>query len=256
MKSLQILSYFVSTYSMLFISIDRYLQLKYLNAAKKYFNSILAIVLSWLIGWLVNGNSFFFSFNFNSFLLGGLFILTTFKQQRVNVYFKSSSQLIGCKIAFPSSNAGSTFAFRKFRITLLITSQYLIPLVLTAIFYFKILKLIEKDEKESITKLNNKQIMYQIKDKKRIILMLIITVVAFALSWLPVHLIHFFNFFITPLTDTSCNASIIYTLVYLLGISSCCFNPFIYYWSNSVFRNKLTELFYRLTCNYYLFKLF
>lgn len=48
-KSLQILSYYVSTYSMLFIAVDRLLQLKYLDS-KVYFKPTYAIALSWLIG--------------------------------------------------------------------------------------------------------------------------------------------------------------------------------------------------------------
>ena len=44
------------------------------------------------------------------------------------------------------------------------------------------------------------------KNKKRLIKMLITTVVAFALTWLPVHLIHFFNFYIVTLLPKSCNS--------------------------------------------------
>lgn len=49
-KSLQILSYYVSAYSMLFIALDRYLQLKYQSGKTCYFKPAYAISLSWLIG--------------------------------------------------------------------------------------------------------------------------------------------------------------------------------------------------------------
>lgn len=217
-KSLQILSYFVSSYSMLFIAIDRYQQIKYINK-KRYMKPAKAIALSWMIG--------------------GLFMLTTFFNQRLSIYFKSSSSLIGCEVAFVWF---SGLGIRKARIILLILSQYLIPLSATGVLYYLVWKIIQQNSKESLTKLNQEQIMYKINSKKRTIMMLVLIVLAFALSWAPVHLIHFFNFFIVPLTDTTCNSSTVYAFAYFLGISSCCYNPLIYYWSNSVFREEALNL--------------
>lgn len=203
---------------MLFIAMDRYQQIKYTNK-KRSLKPAKAIAISWLVG--------------------ALFILSTFFNQRLSIYFESSSHLIGCKVAFVGF---SGLTVRKARIILLILSQYLIPLSVTAALYFLVWKIIQQNSKESLTKLNQEQIMYKINSKKRTITMLIVIVASFAISWFPLHLIHIFNFFIVPLTDTTCNSSTIYAFAYFLGISSCCYNPLIYYWSNSVFREEALNL--------------
>lgn len=156
---------------------------------------------------------------------------------------------MGCRIAFLHP-ALKTLTFRKVRIALLILTQYLIPLIITAILYYKILQIIKQNSKESLTQLNQKQIMFQIKSKKRIVIMLIIIVLAFAIAWLPVHIIHFINFFVYPILNSKCNSSTIYILAYWLGVSSICLNPLIYYWSNSIFRDELMNILYKLKRNY------
>lgn len=177
--------------------------------------------------------------------------MTTFFNLRINEFFSPNYYLISCRVAFIAfTNPEAIFAFRKVRIVLLILTQYLIPLILTAILYFKIWNIIQQNSKEAITQLNQKQIMYQINSKRRTIIMLMIVVLAFALAWLPVHAIHFINFFIFPLVNTKCNSSTIYILSYWLGISSICYNPLIYYWSNSIFRDELKNLLYLLKRNF------
>lgn len=168
---------------------------------------------------------------------------------RVSIYFKSAVELISCKVAF-RSNSSSDFDMRKFRIILLISTQYLFPLIMTGFFYFLIWRIIKPNSKVELTKFNQNQVMYQINSKKRTVIMLITIVVAFSISWAPLHFLHFYNFFVAPLTSSTCNSSTIYQLFYFLAISSCCFNPFFYYHSNSIFKDEITDLFNKIRCKY------
>lgn len=69
--------------------------------------------------------------------------------------------------------------------------------------------------------------------------MMIAVVVVFALSWLPIHIYHLLNFFgIKSYKAGKCNAQTFYLFFWWFGISSCFYNPFIYFWMDPEFRNE------------------
>lgn len=129
--------------------------------------------------------------------------------------------------------------FRKIRVIFLITTQYLIPLGLTAYFYMKVMNTIWSREQMTGTKCEEKQQQFDEK-KKRTILMLIVVTVLFALSYIPTHVYHFLMFYTyaIPLVKGTCYSTPAYMLGYWLGISSCAYNPFIYCYFNSEFKRE------------------
>lgn len=129
--------------------------------------------------------------------------------------------------------------FRKIRVMFLITTQYLIPLGLTAYLYLRVMGTIWSREQMTGTKSEDKQQQFDEK-KKRTILMLIVVTALFALSYIPTHVYHFLMFYTNaiPLVKGTCYSTAAYMLGYWLGISSCAYNPFIYCYFNSEFKRE------------------
>lgn len=75
------------------------------------------------------------------------------------------------------------------------------------------------------------------RSKMRTIKMLVLSLSAFALAWLPVHLVHCIDFYIYPLMPKQCNSSFTYNFLYWAAISSISFNPFIYCSYDNKFRS-------------------
>ncbi|CAG2118536.1 unnamed protein product, partial [Medioppia subpectinata] len=166
-------------------------------------------------------------------LLATICVLPTMVSMRIMTYF-SPNHLIHCRIAFPSTYF-SKGPFRKFRAAFVMITQYAIPLIIAIILYaFCIIKIISRKRLGAVTDQQSREFC---RSKRRTIQMLTIALLAFAIAWLPVHLIHMIDFYITPLLPNDCNFSPYYLFVYWLAVSSVCFNPFIYCYLNNDFRS-------------------
>ena len=218
-KGFQILSYYLSTYSMLFVAIDRFMLVRY-PASQGLHRKWIPLSLSWLVGLA--------------------FSATTVVNMRISEYFSPKS-LMSCRIVFATSDPKS---FRYVRIIVYLASQYVLPLLSICVLYYFVWKTIrERDVIGSKTESNVKKMSNA---KKKLIKMLVIVVAVFALAWLPVHCIHFINFFVYPLLPKGCNSTTFYMFTYWLAISSCCYNPFIYYWGNPEFRGSFLSVWARI----------
>ena len=182
-KSFQILSYYVSTYSMMFIAIDRYMLIRHPHTKGLSTSKYICCFITWLVG--------------------GLFSLSTLFNMRINEYF-GPKHLISCRIAYPVEGQ-LAFILRKHRIAVLIVSQFVIPLLVIIFLYSIIWDTIRKREIVGNAADANKRKQFS-KNKKKLIQMLIIVVLAFIVAWTPVHTIHFFNFYIVQLLPRSCNS--------------------------------------------------
>jgi len=113
MKSSQILSYYISTFTMTVIAFDRYRILYHpLSLRMKPWLPICSI-------WIISS----------------ICILPTMVSMRISEYF-TPNRLIYCKVAFPSPlKVFSSSPFRKFRATFVMVTQYLIPLTVSVVLY-------------------------------------------------------------------------------------------------------------------------
>ncbi|XP_003737058.1 tachykinin-like peptides receptor 86C [Galendromus occidentalis] len=75
-----------------------------------------------------------------------------------------------------------------------------------------------------------------IRSKQRVVRMLVVVVLIFAVCWLPYHLYFIFTC-LDPAVTYSSWAQPLYLIIYWLAMSNCMYNPFIYYWMNSRFRS-------------------
>lgn len=126
--------------------------------------------------------------------------------------------------------------------------QYLIPLSIIALFYILILKKISERKLpkmarhlSSNVKDGNLQSSLVIeRSKVRVFKMLIILVLLFALSWLPLYVIFFLLKIGPSIDEQSLTMHIIQDTVPIaqwLGASNSCVNPILYFFFNAKFRS-------------------
>lgn len=131
--------------------------------------------------------------------------------------------------------------------------QYLIPLSVIAFFYILILKKIAERRLPKLArhlpanvKDGNRQSSLVIeRSKVKVFKMLIVLVLLFALSWLPLYLIFFMIKIGPKVEEQSIGGQILNTCVPIaqwLGASNSCVNPILYFFFNAKFR-----LYYRST---------
>lgn len=131
--------------------------------------------------------------------------------------------------------------------------QYLIPLSVIAFFYILILKKIAERRLPKLArhlpanvKDGNRQSSLVIeRSKVKVFKMLIVLVLLFALSWLPLYVIFFIIKIGPRFEDQSIGNQILHTSVPIaqwLGASNSCVNPILYFFFNAKFR-----LYYRNT---------
>ncbi|UJR08925.1 hypothetical protein I4U23_013177 [Adineta vaga] len=223
-KSTQILAYNASTLTMCVIAYDRYRLIQ--NPLRQYSrrNTRQAILFTW-------------SFS-------ALFAISCFISMKVHTYFISKQKLISCQILFPIKNSFvSIDLIRKIRVICLVLLFYIIPLVIISLFCCFTMRTIAR---RSIIGVQQFSTFKQ--TRSRSIRLLIIMVLVFALSHLPVHFLHIHDFFMPTsllhgLKVHKCNDTTIYLVCYWLGISSCCHNPIIYSWFNRKFRTTALNCF-------------
>ncbi|CAF0771891.1 unnamed protein product [Adineta ricciae] len=223
-KSTQILAYNASTLTMCIIAYDRYRLIQ--NPLRQYSrrNTRQPILFTWFIS--------------------ALFASSCLISMKVHTYFLSKQKLISCQILFPVKIQDiSSGLIRKIRVFCLVVLFYIIPLVTISILCCLTMRTIARR-----TVIGVQQFPAFKQTRTRSIRLLIIMVLVFALSHLPVHFLHIRDFFVPSLSKyhtqkNRCNASTIYLVCYWLGISSCCHNPIIYSWFNRRFRTVALNCF-------------
>ncbi|CAF1218946.1 unnamed protein product [Adineta steineri] len=222
-KSLQILAYNASTITMCVIAYDRYRIIQ--NPLRQYStrHTRQAILFTWIIS--------------------GIYAGSCLISMKVHTYFISNQKLISCQILFPMKNKFiSSDNIRKIRVFSLVILFYIIPLLIISILCLLTMRTIAR---RSI--IGVQQFATFKRSRTRSMRLLIIIVIVFALSHLPLHLLHLQDFFIFSskhrLQFNKCNDTTIYLFFYWLGISNCCHNPIIYSWFNKQFRRIVLNCF-------------
>ncbi|CAB0035484.1 unnamed protein product [Trichogramma brassicae] len=94
---------------------------------------------------------------------------------------------------------------------------------------------------QSIGEATQRQIE-NIRNKRRVVKMMMIVVVIFAVCWLPYH-IWFIVISLMPHVTTNSYAQEVYLAIYWLAMSNSMYNPMIYCWMNSKFRRGFLQFF-------------
>lgn len=168
-KLIQIVSYFVSTYTMAAIAYDRLHVMKSPFAPKTHPKWYIAI--SWIVGITY-------------------ITICTFNV-RVSEFF-TPTELISCKVLFQIGILNKP-AMRTIRAVLLMVLQFVIPLSITSVMYIWLW--IQLRNHQIVGELTDEKIARKRKSNRNLTIMLMFTVIAFAVSWLPVHIWHLVMFF-------------------------------------------------------------
>ncbi|XP_054163911.1 G-protein coupled receptor 83-like [Oppia nitens] len=223
-KSIQVLSFYVSSLTFTAIAIDRYIVVHY--PIKKIKPKVFIIIV-WVISLA--------------------FVIFTAVSVKIFTYDFTSDPIITCQVVLRFDFPFSSDILRHIRIIGVILTQYMLPVLTSMLFYAKIIHTIWK---RNVGDMIDVQKRHLLDIKKRTIKMLIIVVVVFAICWLPVNVIHFVDFYGNRLNASGCNSSTLYLIFYWLGISSCSYNPFIFWWLNHDFRAGAKSVWKYMTCRF------
>ncbi|RWS24889.1 hypothetical protein B4U80_13839 [Leptotrombidium deliense] len=223
-KSLQVLSFYISSLTMMLIAMERYHGIMY--PLKRPLKTKVLIIATWIST--------------------TIFVALTMGSAKIFEYF-TNDRIISCRIVLKFTTPFNSDNLRSQRVWGIWLGQYLIPLLVTCLLYAKVVRKIWLRERTGIATVSKSE---RDAEKRRIIFMLITVVVVFTLCWLPLHILNFVDYVIKKLEKRSggrgggklCNDSTLYFLLYWLGISSCCYNPFIYWWMNPSFRRGFLNI--------------
>lgn len=140
------------------------------------------------------------------------------------------SEMTRCRLIYPHS----TYLSRQMLTVISFVIQYLAPLCITGITYYKICFLLWHRKTVGVVSERQKSHRYTLKWKT--IRMLIAIFLTFAICWLPLNLYHIYQDFQETESHDKHNP-VIFLACHWFAMSSACCNPFLYWWLNDAFRS-------------------
>lgn len=223
-KLIEILTSNTSTLTICLIALDRYYLVRNPLKHERRLRMCQSIVLTWI-----------FSI---------LFTASCFMSIRVPTYFNSCEKIIACEHFFPAkSEILSSDNLNTFRLTFSTIVFCFIPLMVISIVCLLTKQLLVQ---RSIVGARQFSTFEQSRTRSTRLLMIIIVV--FAFSHLPIHSAYLQELFFSTSPQHPiwiCSESSSYQFFYWLRISSCCYNPLIYSWFNRRFRSIIWKISHR-----------
>ncbi|XP_070539545.1 neuropeptide FF receptor 2-like [Ptychodera flava] len=125
---------------------------------------------------------------------------------------------------------------RNFQFTTIIF-QYLLPMVVITTAYIRIARRLWSRTAVSDFVTAEQQNM-QDRTKRRMIKMLVVVVVIFAICWLPIN-VYLLMYWYHPAFQ---HDSLVYIICHWVAMTSVCLNPVVYCWMNEKFRNEFKAI--------------
>ncbi|RWS12514.1 putative G-protein coupled receptor 83-like protein [Dinothrombium tinctorium] len=177
-KSLQVLSFYMSSLIMMLIAIERFISIMYPMSPP--FRSKLFVTITWIVT--------------------TLFVASSMGSAKIFEYF-TGERLISCRIVLQFKKPFDSDSMRTQRVWGIWMGQYFLPLFVTGVLYAIIAHKIWTHKKLGIS--SNSAEREREAKKKKIIIMLIIVVLVFVICWLPLHALNFTDYVIKNLENRS-----------------------------------------------------
>ncbi|XP_017490311.1 PREDICTED: tachykinin-like peptides receptor 99D, partial [Rhagoletis zephyria] len=215
-----ILSVAASVFTLMAISIDRYLAIVHpLRPRMSRTMTLNIIVCIWICSSLLS--------------LPNIIYSTTLLES-----FRNGDSRVICYLEWydgPSTKSRMEYIYN----ILILLVTYMLPIVSMSYTYFRVGK--ELWGSQSIGECTAKQ-MESIKSKRKIVKMMMIVVAIFGICWFPYH-VYFLLAHHYPSIVSSEYAQHTYLSIYWLAMSNSMYNPFVYCWMNSRFRQGFKNIF-------------
>ena len=227
----QMTSVYGSTFTMTIIALNRYKALNsslknQINIPSKKFNPLILIFSIWLLALSLSSPQIFYS-----------------QTEKISSETISSETIslekstIMCHAVYPEPE------YRLWIPLLAFLTQFIIPLSITGITYLSIGIQIWKRARLGAT--TQEQINCHIKSKKKSVKIMLLVVIAFVFSWLPINI-----YYILAENNSDQNYDSTTFLICLwIALSSVCYNPIIYFGLNKQYRIVAKELMIKIRCN-------
>ncbi|XP_045215010.1 RYamide receptor-like [Mercenaria mercenaria] len=217
---LQVVTVFMSSFTLVAISLDRYSAIVHpLRPKMTKRQAFIVISIIWILSVVIP--------------------LPTAITSEVHQYINDTSAPYFCEEVWENITAQSIYN------AIILIFQYFIPLMILVFTYGRIILVlwIKKPPGEAVSDRDERMS----KSKKKIIKMMIVVVIIYSICWLPLHIINIagdinITFYNLP------GMNIMWTVSHWLAMSNCMYNPFIYCWMNAKYRNGFINVFSCFTC--------
>ncbi|KAJ8318664.1 hypothetical protein KUTeg_003755 [Tegillarca granosa] len=220
---LQAVTVYLSSFTLVAISFDRFIAIIYpLRPKMKKSQALVILTCIWI-----------FSFSVP---------IPTAMTARTHKYVNISTAPTFCEeILWSNRSLEYTYG------VVVLLLQYFIPLFILIVCYGRIIiaMWIQKPPGEAVTARDQR--MSQ--SKRKIIKMLVMVVVIYAFCWMPLNVINIAGI-INPSIYNAKGMNYVWMATHWLAMSNCMYNPFIYCWLNSKFRDGFTSVLKCFTCGY------
>ncbi|XP_050312828.1 tachykinin-like peptides receptor 99D isoform X2 [Anthonomus grandis grandis] len=215
-----VLSVCASVFSLMSISIDRYMAI--MTPLKPRMSRAMTLILA-LFTWVMG-------------IVIGMPSLLYYKTYRDR--YASGDERVICYPEWPDGTTSDSLYEYYFNVAFLVVT-YLIPIISMSYTYARIG--IELWGSQSIGECTQRQ-MENIKSKRRVVKMMMVVVIIFAVCWLPYQL-YFILVSYFPSITTSEYIQETFLAIYWLAMSNSMYNPIIYCWMNARFRRGFKQFF-------------
>ncbi|XP_013772923.1 tachykinin-like peptides receptor 99D [Limulus polyphemus] len=220
-----IVSVSASVFTLMAISIDRYMAIMHpLKPRMSRMTTLIITLCIWVAGSLLS--------------LPNLLYSTTITEM-----FSNGDYRIICFMVWPDGYSNVSYTEYIYNVVILVLT-YMLPITSMTYTYFRVGR--ELWGSQSIGECTEKQ-LEAVRSKRKIVKMMIVVVFIFAVCWLPYH-IYFLLAHHHPEIISSDYVQHIYLAIYWLAMSNSMYNPIIYCWMNSRFRQGFKKVFLMCFC--------
>ncbi|XP_071512799.1 tachykinin-like peptides receptor 99D isoform X2 [Panulirus ornatus] len=215
-----ILSICASVFTLMAISFDRYIAIMHpLRPRMGRKTTILIVVCIWMSSTGVS--------------MPNMLYFTT-----AALPLKDGGERIVCYGAWPDGDSGNSYSEYIHSVALMVLT-YIVPLLFMGFTYARIGMTLWGSR--SIGEQTPRQVE-SIRSKRKVVKMMIVVVTIFAICWLPYHAYFILSNLVPEIAHTDYIQET-YLAIYWLAMSNSMYNPMIYCWLNSRFRNGFKKVF-------------